>query len=93
MLQRIQHIVKHNFFGIEEPNNVDDNCADEQEIVVSPDVAEHLITPETTPTDEQVDIIFVVKEDGEIPSELCTAGDFLLINFNWISVLYLYMYM
>ena len=28
---------------------------DEQEIVVSPNIAEHSVTPETPPTDKQID--------------------------------------
>ena len=53
MLQCIQHIVKINF-GIETrvPNNVNRN---EQEIVVSPNIAEHSVTTETPPTDKQMD--------------------------------------
>jgi len=57
--------VKNDFFGIEEPNNVDRNEVGEQEIVVSPDVAEHSVIP--PPTDEQIDGDIIL--DGVIPSE------------------------
>ena len=75
MIQCIWNIVKTNFFGIEEPNNVNRNGIDKQEIVVSPDIAEHYVTPAN-----RCDIIL----DGEIFSEpeIEYAGDKVRISTN-----------
>jgi len=75
MIQCIWNIVKTNFFGIEEPNNVNRNGIDKQEIVVSPDIAERYVTPAN-----RCDIIL----DGEIFSEpeIEYAGDKVRISTN-----------
>ena len=39
---------KNKLFGIKELNNVNRKGIDEQEIVVSPDIAEHSVTPANT---------------------------------------------
>ena len=66
---------KNQLFGIEEPNNVNRNGIDKQEIVVSPDIAERYVTPAN-----RCDIIL----DGEIFSEpeIEYAGDKVSISTN-----------
>ncbi|XP_065887538.1 FMR1-interacting protein NUFIP1-like [Dysidea avara] len=68
ILQCIRHIVKNNFFDIEEPNNVtavERNCVDDQ------NVSESSLIPVIPHQEEQEydNNVSEDKEDGEVPSD------------------------